>query len=173
MRILGIDPGIARTGYGVVDAGYGRQQALDFGCLETAADLQVGARLEIIHAGIRDLIERWQPEALAIERLFFNTNVTTAFTAAEARGVAILAAQQCGVPQFDYTPLQAKQAITGYGRADKRQMQEMVRVLLNLRETPRPDDVADALALALAHAQGAPIRKQAEARSPAQGEARR
>lgn len=153
MRILGIDPGFGRTGYGVIETQDGQMRAVEFGCVETAAHSPIGERLHAVHRGVADVISRLEPDAVAIEQLFFSRNVTTALHAAEARGVVVLAAQMAGVSQFEYTPLQVKQAVVGYGRAEKRQVQEMVRILLSMREIPRPDDAADALAVALAHAQ--------------------
>lgn len=153
MRVLGIDPGFGRTGYGVIDAESGRQRALEYGCIETLPSDPIGQRLQDIHNAVKDIIERYEPEAVAIEQLFFNRNVTTAFTAAEARGVVVLAAQLANVPQYSYTPIQVKQAVVGYGRAEKKQVQAMVKVLLGLTVLPQPDDAADALAIAIAHAQ--------------------
>ena len=153
MRVLGIDPGFGRTGFGVVETAGGRQRMAACGCIETAPGSPTGARLRTIHLAICGVIAEHHPDVIAVEQLFFKRNVTTALTAAEARGVAVLAAELFGVPQVEYTPAQVKQAVVGYGRADKRQVQEMVRLLLGLAEPPRPDDAADALAVALAHAQ--------------------
>ncbi len=153
MRILGIDPGFGRTGYGVLETAGNRHQAMEYGCIETLPHTMTGERLRDIYLKVTDIIERFHPDVVAIEQLFFNRNVTTAFTASEARGVVVLAAELANVAQAEYTPMQVKQAVVGYGRADKKQVQEMVRILLNLREIPKPDDAADALAIALAHAQ--------------------
>ncbi len=157
MRVLGIDPGFGRTGYGVIDAEAGRQRALEYGCIETLPHDEMGRRLADIYGALNEVIGRYKPDAVAIEQLFFNRNVTTALKAAEARGVVVLAAEQAGVPQFTYTPLQVKQAVVGYGRAEKRQVQEMIKVLLGLTDVPKPDDAADALAIAVAHAQSQAI----------------
>lgn len=151
MRILGIDPGFGRTGYGVIEAGQSLR-AIEYGCIETVPNTPNGSRFRDIYEAVTDVIERYRPDATAIEQLFFNRNVTTAFTAAEARGVVVLAAELASVPQFSYTPMQVKMAVVGYGRAEKRQVQEMVRVLLHLPSIPKPDDAADALAIAIAHA---------------------
>ncbi len=151
MRILGIDPGFGRTGYGIIEAGQSLK-AMEYGCIETEAHTPNGSRFRDIYEAVTDVIERYRPEVVAIEQLFFNRNVTTAFTAAEARGVVVLAAELAGVKQYSYTPMQVKMAVVGYGRADKRQVQEMVRVLLKLPVIPKPDDAADALAIAIAHA---------------------
>lgn len=162
MRILGIDPGFGRTGYGIIDAEGNRHQALEYGCIETLPHTPTGERLRDIYQKVTDLLERYHPDVVAIEQLFFNRNVTTAFTAAEARGVVVLAAELAHVKQAHYTPMQVKQAVVGYGRADKKQVSEMVRILLNLREIPKPDDAADALAIALAHAQSATYLRRLE-----------
>lgn len=151
MRVIGIDPGTARLGYGVIDAG-DDPRLIDFGIVETTADdgpAQV--RLEFIYQGIQMLLDRHRPDAMAIEQLFFARNVTTAIAVGQARGVTLLAASQAGVDVFEYTPSQIKHAIAGYGKADKPQMQEMVRILLGLDLAPQPDDAADALAVAITH----------------------
>ncbi|MBE3596816.1 MAG: crossover junction endodeoxyribonuclease RuvC [Hydrogenibacillus sp.] len=153
MRIIGIDPGLGRVGYGVIEARRGRFQAHAYGVIATDPKARPAARLEAIHAAVSALIDAERPEVAAVERLFFNTNVTTAMAVSEARGVILLALEQRGLAVFEYTPAEVKQAIAGYGRADKSQMQAMVRVLLGLGTVPRPDDAADALAVALAHAQ--------------------
>jgi crossover junction endodeoxyribonuclease RuvC len=153
MRVLGIDPGFGRTGYGVIDAVIGRQKALEYGCIETLPGDAMGRRLHDIFSAVNEIIAKYQPDVMAIEQLFFNRNVTTAFKAAEARGVVVLAAEMAGIPQFSYTPIQVKQAVVGYGRAEKKQVQEMVKVLLALTSIPKPDDAADALAIAITHAQ--------------------
>lgn len=155
MLILGIDPGFGRSGYGLIDSRAGRQTAIEFGCVETVPHAPTGERLREIYEKMTELIRAYTPDIVAIEQLFFARNVTTALTAAEARGVVVLAAEMARIPQVDYTPLQVKQAVVGYGRADKRQVQEMVRILLGLRSVPKPDDAADALAVALTHAQQA------------------
>ncbi|MCY0900565.1 MAG: crossover junction endodeoxyribonuclease RuvC [Firmicutes bacterium] len=157
MRILGIDPGFGRSGYGVIEVQGQKQTALVYGCVETAPHTATGVRLKEIYERMRTIMESYKPDIVAIEQLFFARNVSTAFTASEARGVVVLAAELAGIAQVQYTPLQVKQAVVGYGRAEKSQVQEMVRVLLGLRELPKPDDAADALAVALTHAQQAPF----------------
>ena len=152
MVILGIDPGYAIVGYGVVSYVNNNFKPVTFGAVTTPAGLDFPNRLDIIYNGITKIIETNKPEALAIEKLFFNTNTTTAIDVAQARGVILLAAKRCSVPIFEYTPLQVKQAVTGYGRAEKRQIIEMTKSLLGLSKAPKPDDTADALALAICHA---------------------
>ena len=156
MIILGIDPGIATVGYGVVEASGNRYRAVDYGAITTKAGEKLSDRLREIYEGVNLLIERFRPQQFAIEELFFNTNITTGIHVAHGRGVAILAASVQGVPVYEYTPLQVKQSVTGYGRADKRQVQLMVKSLLGLAVVPQPDDVADALAIALCHANTSP-----------------
>ncbi len=150
MIVLGIDPGTAITGYGVVRSGRDRLEAVDFGCLFTEAGRPAGERLKAIHDGVLALIERHAPDAIAVEKLFFCRNTTTAMAVGEARGAVLVAAASGRAPVCEFTPMQVKQAVTGYGRADKQQVQAMVRTLLGLREIPRPDDAADALASAIA-----------------------
>lgn len=152
MVILGIDPGYAIVGYGVVNYVNNNFKPITFGAVTTPAGMDFPQRLDIIFNGITELIEKTQPDALSIEKLYFNTNTTTAIDVAQARGVIVLAARRCGVPIFEYTPLQVKQAVTGYGRAEKRQIIEMTKTLLGLSKAPKPDDTADALALAICHA---------------------
>lgn len=152
MVILGIDPGYAIVGYGVVNYVNNNFKPITFGAVTTPAGMDFPQRLDIIYNGITDLIEKTKPDALSIEKLYFNTNTTTAIDVAQARGVIVLAARRCGVPIFEYTPLQVKQAVTGYGRAEKRQIIEMTKTLLGLSKAPKPDDTADALALAICHA---------------------
>ncbi|MDR2526063.1 MAG: crossover junction endodeoxyribonuclease RuvC [Oscillospiraceae bacterium] len=152
MIILGIDPGYAIVGTGVVEYAACRFRVLEAAAVTTPAGEAFPARLARLHAGVTDIINRHHPTAMAIEKLYFNTNTTTAIDVAQARGVLVLAAKQCGVPVFEYTPLQVKQAVVGYGRAEKQQVQEMVRLLLRLEARPKPDDVADALAIAICHA---------------------
>lgn len=152
MKILGIDPGIGRCGWGVIDVRGAKHEALKFGCIETASNLEIPERLVIIHSEIVKIIKTYSPDALAIEELFFNTNAKTAFVVGQARGVILLAAAQNNIPVSIYTPLQVKIALTGYGRAEKNQIGKMVKVLLELLEIPRPDDTADALAVSLTHA---------------------
>lgn len=151
MRILGIDPGTAITGYGVIDVANHRYQLVDYGCIRTAAHMYLPERLDRIYQGMLLLIQKFQPQAMAIEELFFNTNATTAISVGQARGVILLAAQQRDLPIGEYTPLQVKQALVGYGRAEKQQVQYMVKTFLQMGETPKPDDAADALAIAICH----------------------
>ncbi|MDQ4106015.1 MAG: crossover junction endodeoxyribonuclease RuvC [Actinomycetota bacterium] len=150
--ILGIDPGTATMGWGVVRQEGNRLRYVQHGAITTPSDWEMPRRLGRLFDGVTELIRGYRPETLAIEELFFNTNATTAITVGQARGVAILAAYKAGIEVAEYKPLQVKQAITSYGRADKRQMQEMVKALLNLREIPKPDDAADGLAIAICHA---------------------
>ncbi len=151
MRILGIDPGTATTGFGVVDVDKGKLKFIDAGVISTPSDQAMEHRLATLHGELGELIRELKPEVVAIELLYFATNVTTAMTVGQARGVALLAAAQAGLGIAEYTPLQVKQAVTGYGKADKRQIQEMVKTLLKLNAIPKPDDAADALAIAITH----------------------
>lgn len=152
MRILGIDPGTGILGFGVIQADGRRAQLIDAGVIRTPVKEDDAIRLETIFDELTEIIKTTKPDTVSVEKLFFAQNVTTAITVAQARGVVLLCARQAGLPIFEYTPLQIKQSVTGYGRADKKQIQEMVRVLLNLQEVPKPDDAADALAAALTHA---------------------
>lgn len=150
--ILGIDPGTATTGYGLVrDQRDGSLQAVDFGIIATPKDMPMPQRLVAIHTELQTLIARHQPDSAGLEKLFFQKNITTALTVGQARGVILLALAQAGLQVGEYTPNEVKQAVSGYGSADKKQMQEMVRVLLGLPEIPKPDDAADALAIAITH----------------------
>lgn len=151
MIILGIDPGIAIVGYGVVECKGNRFKALDYGAITTDANTPSPERIDIIYREMLSIIDKYNPVDLAIEELFFNKNVKTAIKVGQARGVEILAAVHKGLEIYEYTPLQVKQGVVGYGRADKRQVQEMVKMLLNLKNIPKPDDAADALAIALCH----------------------
>lgn len=153
MIILGIDPGIAIVGWGVIktDESGIRQKPLDFGAITTPASMKTEDRLLAVHREICAIIAKYKPDCAAIEELFFNTNQKTGIIVAEARGVILLALRSAGVPIFEYTPLQIKSAISGYGRADKHQMIDMVTLLLGLKEKPKPDDTADALAAAMCH----------------------
>ncbi|MBV1817436.1 crossover junction endodeoxyribonuclease RuvC [Anaerosalibacter bizertensis] len=151
MIILGIDPGIAIVGYGVIECKGNRFKALDYGAITTEANIPFTERIRIIYDDMTTLIDKYNPTDLAIEELFFNKNIKTAIKVGQARGVEILAAVHKGLNIYEYTPLQVKQGVVGYGRAEKRQVQEMVKMLLNLKEIPKPDDAADALALALCH----------------------
>ncbi len=152
MRILGIDPGYAIVGYGVIEYNLGKFCVLGCGAITTEADKPFPERLKSIYCDLNFIIDKYKPDALSIERLYFNTNTTTAIDVAQARGVIVLAAEEKGVEINEYTPLQVKQAVTGYGRAEKRQVMEMVKSLLSLKAVPKPDDTADALALAVCHA---------------------
>ncbi len=151
MRVLGIDPGIARTGWGVVDAENGKFKVQKFGCIETSSKKEIAQRLEEIYLEILRLIKKNSPNAIAIEELFFNTNAKTAFVVGQARGVILLACSQKNLDLAVYTPLQVKIAVTGYGRAEKTQVGKMVKTILNLKTIPKPDDTADALAVGLTH----------------------
>lgn len=149
MRIIGIDPGTGILGFGVIDAQGNRTRLVDAGVITTPAHTPLPERLEEIYTGLTSIIASTKPQYMAIEKLFFNQNVTTAMSVAQARGVAMLTGQQAGLTITEYTPLQIKQSLTGYGRASKAQVQEMVRMQLQLAEPPRPDDCADALAAAI------------------------
>ena len=151
MVILGIDPGYATVGYGVIEYNGKGFRTLDYGAVTSPPDLPFPRRLEMIFEGITQLIDKFEPDAVSVEELFFNTNLKTGIAVAHARGVILLAIQKRGTPFYEYTPLQVKQAITGYGRADKKQMMAMVTRLLDLKAVPKPDDAADALAIALCH----------------------
>lgn len=152
MLIMGIDPGIAVSGYGLVrENNNDSKTAVEYGVLKTGSNLSMPKRLEHIFNGYIELIKKFNPEAIAIEELFFNKNAKTIIAVGQARGAALLAASLMNVEVFEYTPLQVKQAVVGYGRADKLQIQEMTRIILGLKEIPRPDDAADALAVALCH----------------------
>lgn len=155
--VLGIDPGVANTGYGVVAQHQGRMLALDGGVVETPAGLDAARRLAAIHARIGALIDEYRPDAVALEDVYFGTNARSAFAVGQARGVVLLAAGQRAVPTASYTPQQVKGAVCGNGRAAKDQVQRMVQTLLALPELPRPDHAADALAVAICHANGAPL----------------
>lgn len=155
MVILGIDPGLAIVGYGVINTLKGNSSVIDYGVINTPKEDSVPTRLEKIYKGMLGLIEKYNPDCIAIEELFFNTNTTTGINVAQARGVVLLACKQKGLKMFEYTPLQIKQALTGYGKAEKKQIQFMVARLLNLKAVPKPDDAADGLAVALTHAQTA------------------
>ena len=155
MRILGIDPGVAIVGWGVIEKQGFSSLPVAYGAIRTPAHTPLQKRLLQIYTDMKTLLERYRPEAMAIEELFFNTNVTTGISVAEARGVILLAAEEAGVPIFEYTPMQVKQAVVGYGKAEKRQVIAMVTSLLRLPKPPTPDDTADAIAIALCHAQSA------------------
>ncbi|CAM4400166.1 crossover junction endodeoxyribonuclease RuvC [Paenibacillus phoenicis] len=152
MRILGIDPGIAIVGFGFIDKQGNRVTPVQYGCIQTEAHTPEEERLMHVYEAMVQLIDKYKPDAVAFEKLFFNRNVTTAMSVSQARGVLVLAAAQKGLPIAEYTPMQVKQAIVGYGKAEKRQVQEMTRMFLKLQAIPKPDDVADALSVAICHA---------------------
>jgi crossover junction endodeoxyribonuclease RuvC len=159
MRILGIDPGTGIMGFGVIDATpNGKFKLIDGGVIRTPANQPLDERLIEIYRHLASEIAKTKPTVMAIEKLFFAQNVTTAMSVSHARGVAMLTGKLAGLEIAEYTPLQIKQALTGYGRADKKQMQEMVRILLALKEVPQPDDCADALATAITHAMSVPVK---------------
>ena len=151
MIILGIDPGLAIVGWGVLEYSKGKFRVMGYGSIQTKAGLPVEERITQIYDGMNTIIDKYKPEVMAIEELFWNTNQKTGIVVAEARGVIILAARRANIPIFEYTPLQVKQAIVGYGRAEKKQVIMMVTTFLGLKEAPKPDDTADALAIAICH----------------------
>ena len=152
MRILGIDPGYGITGFGVIETERGQSRLLSCGAITTPAGMDFSARLEIIYEDMRALLEKAKPDAVAIEELFFGQNVTTGIGVAQSRGVILLAIRQAGLTVTSYKPMQVKQALVGYGNATKHQMMDMTKRLLHLSEMPKPDDAADAIAIALCHA---------------------
>ena len=152
MRILGIDPGFAIVGWGIVDYVGSRFKIVAYGSIQTPAGQRLEERLKTIYSDLGGVIDKFKPDVMAVEELFFNTNITTGIKVAQARGVILLCAEQKGIPMAEYTPLQVKQAVTGYGRADKNQVITMVTMLLGLSTPPKPDDTADALAIAVCHA---------------------
>jgi crossover junction endodeoxyribonuclease RuvC len=157
MLALGIDPGTAIVGFGLVrEHNDGSLQAVHYGVIRTSANLPMAARLALIHQDLSQIIAQYRPDSAGVEELFFAKNVTTAMTVAQGRGVILLALQQAHIPIHEYKPNFVKQSVSGYGGADKGQMQEMVRVLLNLEQIPKPDDAADALAIAITHIHNAP-----------------
>lgn len=151
MIILGIDPGLAIVGWGVVDHRAGKFKTLGYGAIRTPAGIRTEERLAGIYRDLTAIIQHFQPEEMAVEELFFNTNITTGIRVAEARGIVLLCGEQNGVRISEYTPLQVKQAVVGYGRAEKKQVITMVTSILGLKEPPKPDDTADALAIAVCH----------------------
>ena len=151
MRIIGIDPGTGILGFGVIDVDGQSMRMVDGGVIRTPAHTPHAERLEEIFDGLQEIIAATKPDRFSIEKLFFSRNITTAMTVSEARGVAILTAKKASLPIAEYTPMQIKQTLTGYGKADKKQVQEMVRITLGLTEVPKPDDCADAIAAALTH----------------------
>lgn len=152
MIILGIDPGYAIVGFGVISYNGSRFKVLEYGAITTDKNTPFPERLNEIYDGMNYLLDKYQPAAISIEKLYFNTNTTTALSVAQARGVCVLAGVKHGVEIAEYTPLQVKMAVTGYGRAEKHQIMEMTKTLLSLKEVPKPDDAADALAIAICHA---------------------
>lgn len=152
MRILGIDPGYAIMGYGVLDYNGNRFKTVAYGSIETDAGVPMPERLKLLYDGLSDVIKLYKPDEASIEELFFNRNVTTAIAVGEARGIALLACVEGGLSIYEYTPMQIKQALVGYGKAEKKQVQTMVKMILNLDEVPKPDDTADAVAAAICHA---------------------
>ena len=152
LKILGIDPGTAIVGYGLIEAKGQKYEALDYGCITTPAHTPMEKRLELLYRGMNQLLSETQPDAVAVEELFFNRNITTAITVGQARGVILLSIAQKNIEFAEYTPLEVKQAVVGYGRAEKQQIQYMVTSLLKLKSVPKPDDAADALAIAICHA---------------------
>ena len=152
MRILGLDPGIATVGFGIVDTEKNRQRLVACGVITTPAHTPLTQRLDQIYTDLEELIRTYQPEVMSVEELFFNTNITTGISVAQGRGVILLCAFRFGLRIYEYTPLQVKQAVVGYGRAEKKQVMDMVRRILGLSAPPKPDDAADAVALALCHA---------------------
>ncbi len=155
MRILGIDPGIATVGFGVVDSEKGKLNYVACGIISTPAKTTLSSRLDLIFNDLNELFDTFKPDVICIEELFFNTNITTGIAVAHGRGVILLAAHKACIPIFEYTPLQVKQAVVGYGRAEKKQVIDMVRRILNMKNPPKPDDAADAVALAICHARSA------------------
>ncbi|PYG88843.1 Holliday junction endonuclease RuvC [Ruminiclostridium sufflavum DSM 19573] len=151
MIIMGIDPGFAITGYGVVKYEGNRFSVLEYGAVTTEASMKLSQRLLVLYNELEILIDKFKPDAIAIEELFFNKNIKTALNVGHGRGVSVLAAAKAGVEIYEYTPLQVKQSVVGYGRAEKTQIQQMVKAILNLSAIPKPDDVADALAIAICH----------------------
>ena len=155
MRILGIDPGIATVGFGIIESERNRQKLINCGTINTKPGNSLSHRLNSIYDDITQLISAFEPDEMAVEELFFNTNITTGISVAHGRGVVLLAGQKAGVKVFEYTPLQVKLAVAGYGRAQKNQVIDMVKRLLSMKNPPKPDDAADALAIALCHARSA------------------
>ena len=155
MRILGIDPGVAIVGFGVVDSEGGTQHMVQYGAINTPANTPLAARLVQIEQDLMELLQQFKPDEVAIEELFFSKNITTGIAVAHARGVILATVEKAGIPLYEYTPMQVKQAVVGYGLAEKNQVMDMTKRLLKLRSVPKPDDAADALAIAICHARSA------------------
>ena len=160
MIILGIDPGLAIIGYGIVEYKNSKFRTIDYGAITTPAGMPTVERLDMIYRGMNQLFHLYDIDEVSIEELFFNKNITTGIPVAQARGVILLSCVQHSVPIYEYTPLQVKQGVCGYGRADKSQVQRMVTSFLNLKSVPKPDDVADALAIAICHAHSNRLSKE-------------
>ncbi len=161
--VLGIDPGIGTTGYGIVgENSQGEVVLVDYGAIETQPRAPMPERLLVLHEAVTNVLRKYQPESVAVEQLFFGKNVTTAISVGQARGVALLAAAEAGLQVYEYKPAEVKQALSGYGNADKRQMQEMVKLMLHLDHIPRPDDAADAVAIAVCHIHSQRLRRLSE-----------
>lgn len=152
MVILGIDPGLAIVGWGVIEYRQARFHVLGYGSIETPAGMETPERLQVIYHDLREIIRKYNPDEIAIEELFFDKNITTGIRVAEARGVLLLGAKECGIKLYEYTPMQVKQSVCGYGKAEKKQVIMMVTSILKLKAPPKPDDTADALAIAICHA---------------------
>ncbi|WP_368294397.1 crossover junction endodeoxyribonuclease RuvC [Dehalobacter sp. TBBPA1] len=152
MLILGIDPGTAIMGYGLIEKNGQKLSPVTYSCWRTPSDLPMPDRLRMLYESLEDFLGEYSPDVMAVEELFFNRNTTTAITVGQARGVILLSAARRNIEVFEYTPLQVKQAVVGYGKADKKQIQYMVKAILSLQETPKPDDTADALGIAICHA---------------------
>ena len=155
MRILGIDPGVAIVGFGVVDSEGGTQCMVQYGAINTPANTPLATRLVQIEQDLMELLDQFKPDEVAIEELFFSKNITTGIAVAHARGVILATVEKAGIPLYEYTPMQVKQAVVGYGLAEKNQVMDMTKRLLKLRSVPKPDDAADALAIAICHARSA------------------
>ena len=155
MTILGIDPGVGTIGFGLIDAGRQKNTLLHYGVITTPPGIPLSKRLYQLYNDMEELIGMFHPDEMAVEELFFSKNITTGISVAHGRGVILLAAEKMGIPVFEYTPMQVKQAVAGYGKADKKQVMLMTRRLLNMKQIPRPDDAADALALAICHSRAA------------------
>ena len=155
MIVLGIDPGVATVGFGVISESGGVPKPKRYGVITTSAGVRLALRLKQIHMDVSELIMTFKPDAIAVEELFFNTNLKTGIAVAHGRAAIILAGEEHGIPMFEYTPLQVKKAVAGYGRASKKQVMDMVQRLLSMEQVPKPDDAADALAVAICHARTA------------------